>query len=218
MHVGGRTTVYRWHVTDPVRFEKSLRFEIEHTGPIMSIEGQRLKPYGERSDHYSSVAFWYQTGKAKRFAEIPPVDERLPQTNEIEGVGLLDRNGVRVSKGSETMDDNRDYRLRGKPLWFQPSAEAAESWIEIDFPATEAGPNQVTLDLVHSVEEGAWAIMLNGQSAAKRVVLDNEEMSVEAHSLGVHELKAEKNTLRFEPLDGKTPKLGLARIRLKPIE
>jgi hypothetical protein len=217
MHIGGRTTVYRWHITDPIRFEESLRFEIEHTGPIMDIEGQRLAPYGERSDHYSSVAFWYQAGKAKRFAEIPPVDERLPHSNEIEGAGLLDRNGVRVSAGAEASGANSDFRLRGSPLWFQPSSPGVESWIEVDFPVAEAGPFHVALDLVHSAEKGAWKIMLNGQPAAGRVVLESPEMSVESHSLGVCQMNAGKNILRFEPLDGERVKLGLAGIRLKPI-
>lgn len=43
-----QTTVYRLHVPDPVRFDKSIRVTLEHTWP------------GGQSYDYSSVAYWYQ--------------------------------------------------------------------------------------------------------------------------------------------------------------
>ncbi|MBN1818118.1 MAG: DUF2961 domain-containing protein [Sedimentisphaerales bacterium] len=47
---------YRWHLLDPVHFTRSLRVEIEHRGNSnQSEEGFFL----ERSDFFSSVAFWY---------------------------------------------------------------------------------------------------------------------------------------------------------------
>ena len=36
--LGAKYTLYRWHIQDPVRFTRSFRFEIEHTGWITGDE------------------------------------------------------------------------------------------------------------------------------------------------------------------------------------
>lgn len=54
---GGRTTVYRWHVRDPIRFKEHIRVTIE-----------RLYSYHIVSQ-FGSVAFWYQ---------LEPITEREP--------------------------------------------------------------------------------------------------------------------------------------------
>lgn len=70
LHVGARASAYRWHVTDPVRFNKSLRLEIEHVGPSIAEDGTPTG-YGERPDDFSSAAFWYQAEPHKTFPAIP---------------------------------------------------------------------------------------------------------------------------------------------------
>lgn len=60
----GRMTAYRWHVFEPIRFEKSLRV-------TMRCHGWDVQA---RQDDYSSVAFWYQTEPHKPFPPLPPVD------------------------------------------------------------------------------------------------------------------------------------------------
>jgi len=62
----GRHTMYRFHIEDPVTFDKSLRVTIEH--------GQA----NDRGDDYSSVGYWYQTEPHKKFPALPPVADRLP--------------------------------------------------------------------------------------------------------------------------------------------
>jgi hypothetical protein len=63
---GSKATVYRFHIPDPVPFEKSIRVTIEHGHA------------NDRSDLYSSVAYWYQSEPHKPFPAIPAVTERLP--------------------------------------------------------------------------------------------------------------------------------------------
>ena len=78
MNMGGRITAYRWHVYDPVFFEESLRFEIEHRGNAFYEDLSLADAYSrERADFYSSVAFWYQTGKAKESDPLPSFAERM---------------------------------------------------------------------------------------------------------------------------------------------
>lgn len=62
-----RITVYRYHVADPVIFHKSIRVSIEHGHA------------NDRSDDYSSTAYWYQTLPAPPFPPFPAVAERLPR-------------------------------------------------------------------------------------------------------------------------------------------
>lgn len=61
----GKITLYRFHIEDPICFEKSIRVTIEHGHA------------NRRSDDYSSVAYWYQTEPHKVF-NILPVKKRLP--------------------------------------------------------------------------------------------------------------------------------------------
>jgi len=62
----GKWTVYRFHVPDPIVFQKSIRVTIEHGHA------------NHRSDDYSSTAYWYQTLPHKEFDQILPVEKRLP--------------------------------------------------------------------------------------------------------------------------------------------
>jgi hypothetical protein len=62
-----RFGMYRWHVTDPIRFEKSLRVTIQALGWRY---GGRYLPL---QDDISSVAFWYQDRPA---TSAPPFPDR----------------------------------------------------------------------------------------------------------------------------------------------
>ncbi len=63
----GKVTWYRYHILDPIYFEKSIKVTMEH--------GHANK----RSDDYSSTAYWYQTEPHKKFKPLPPVEKRLPR-------------------------------------------------------------------------------------------------------------------------------------------
>ncbi len=62
----GKHSQYRYHVEDPVRFQRSLLFSIEHGHA------------NDRQGDWSSTAYWYQTEPHKRFPALLPVDQRLP--------------------------------------------------------------------------------------------------------------------------------------------
>jgi hypothetical protein len=91
--LGNWGTMYRWHLADPVRFTRSLRFEIEHKGWMSADETTTGKVEGhvERDDDFATVAFWYQVGQPKRFATMPALKERkLPEIDAVvEGAELL---------------------------------------------------------------------------------------------------------------------------------
>ncbi len=60
-----RFGLYRWHILDPVRFEKDLKITIQDLG---WRHGGRYLP--QKSD-ISSVAFWYQTDPHGKFPKLP---------------------------------------------------------------------------------------------------------------------------------------------------
>ncbi len=67
----GKISYYRYHIADPVNFEKSIRVTIEHGH------------CNHRSDDWSSTAYWYQTEPHAAFPPLPPATERLPVDEEV---------------------------------------------------------------------------------------------------------------------------------------
>lgn len=85
----GRTHVYRFHIADPVFFDKSLRFSIEH---------------GHNNNltlDIASVAYWYQGDPHKPYPALPSRQERAPKPF----IGVVDihrwRNEWRKSLGGD---------------------------------------------------------------------------------------------------------------------
>lgn len=64
-----RFGLYRWHIPDPIRFEKDIRVTIQALG--WRSGGRYLK----LRDDIASVAYWYQTEPHKPFPKLPSRDE-----------------------------------------------------------------------------------------------------------------------------------------------
>jgi hypothetical protein len=63
----GKHSIYRYHIEDPIFFDKSIRVTIEHG------HGNKL------TLDYASTAYWYQTEPHGSFPALLPVDQRLPR-------------------------------------------------------------------------------------------------------------------------------------------
>ncbi len=63
----GKNSLYRFHIEDPIYFERSIRVSIEH-GHANNL-----------SNDYSSTAYWYQAEPHKPFPPLLPVEARLPR-------------------------------------------------------------------------------------------------------------------------------------------
>jgi hypothetical protein len=61
-----RFGLYRWHIPDPIRFEKDLRVTIQALG---WQKGGRYLPL---QDDIASVAWWYQSEPHAKFPPLPP--------------------------------------------------------------------------------------------------------------------------------------------------
>lgn len=64
-----RFGMYRWHITDPVRFDKDLKVTIQDLG--WKSGGTYLPLH----DNISSVAYWYQTEPHTPFPKLPSKSE-----------------------------------------------------------------------------------------------------------------------------------------------
>ena len=64
-----RFGLYRWHITDPIRFENDLKVTIQALG--WTGNGRYLP----LQDDIASVAFWYQTEPHQTFTALPSKDE-----------------------------------------------------------------------------------------------------------------------------------------------
>jgi hypothetical protein len=64
---GGKNSMYRFHVEDPIRFARSIRVTIE-TGHDNAL-----------GNDYSSTAYWYQRGDKQDLPPLPDVAARLPR-------------------------------------------------------------------------------------------------------------------------------------------
>ncbi len=65
---GQRFGLYRWHIADPVRFEKNLKVTIQALG----WQGPRYLPL---QDDIASVAYWYQTEPHAKFPPLPAANK-----------------------------------------------------------------------------------------------------------------------------------------------
>lgn len=67
-----RFGMYRWHITDPIRFKRDLRVTIQALG---WRSGRQLGEYLPLQDDIASVVYWYQTEPHAKFPALPKKDE-----------------------------------------------------------------------------------------------------------------------------------------------
>ncbi len=68
----GKISYYRYHIEDPIYFTKNIKVKIEHGHA------------NQRSDDWSSTAYWYQQEPHKEFKPMLSVAERMPKENPKE--------------------------------------------------------------------------------------------------------------------------------------
>jgi hypothetical protein len=65
-----RFGLYRWHIMDPIRFERNLKVTIQALG----WHGDANSRYLPLQDDIASVAYWYQTEPHAPFPKLPEKD------------------------------------------------------------------------------------------------------------------------------------------------
>ena len=117
--VPGYQTSYRFHLTDPVRFARSLRVTMEHG-------------HGNHSaNDWASTAYWYQSLPGPSLT-VPPVAQRLPLRNgDLGVVPVLPPLAVPAPPGGLTDEQRRmsaQHRDRVQRQQEEWAAETAARW------------------------------------------------------------------------------------------
>lgn len=187
------TTVYRWHVPDPIPFRKSLRFELEHKGVTFAPDGKIVSHAAERADDFSSVAFWYQTEPHKPFPLLPAGYARLyfGPKDVLEAESLIPK--VTASAG-DVIRQGLPATSGGAILHWKP--QSPDQTIEIPFEIREAGTYDLRLLLVKSWDYGTYAISLDGQDLGQPLDLYAPAIMPHDHRLTTREFRPGYHTLR----------------------
>ncbi len=192
-NTGDRGTAYRFHITDPVPFKKSLRVEIEHKGSQTFPDG-KVDGFIERDDLMSSVALWYQTEPHQPWPALPPGPERLPFHEQNLVVGWQ---AVPTAKHSIAPCEVQQIGgvTDGKQLWFRPTDD--QGWLEVTFDLAQDRSVELYGKLVHSWDYGIYRVKLDGRELA---VMDlyNPAVTPTSHRWGARKLTAGQHVLRFE--------------------
>ena len=157
--LGARMTAYRWHLLDPIPFQSSLKFEIEHRGWTYTAKGEVKSSFGERTDLISSVAYWYQEGIAVGQPPLPYGSARLPQGNaqqiEVEqALGDCKADGGKASISPELFW-SKDVIL------FE--AATKEARIEVPFDVPEDGDYEIYTEVAQASDYGIYTVLLDGK-------------------------------------------------------
>lgn len=153
--------VYRYHIENPVAFTKSLKATIEHGHA------------NDRSDDFSSVAFWYQSEPHAAFPALPAAEERLPggapkpfqEENAIEAESLL--NLIQDATASEQdLSGFGGQWSNGSHIWFQPDGPHTYAF-SVELSGAEAAIPGMTLWYTCAPDYGTVELWINGAKAAE---------------------------------------------------
>lgn len=206
--LGMRATMYRWHIVDPIRFTKSLRFTFEHTGWMSADETETGKVDGHvpRQDDIATVAFWYQVGSPPPREPMPDLAGRtFPDLdNTIQGSAMI--GSVRHSPGTVALQKGYDWTGDGQ-IFFQPTTDSA--YLDVTFAVDTAELRGLVLRMTHAPDYGRWRIRVDGTTAdslsdypdwGPRGPLDLYAANLEVRDiyLGSYTLSPGEHTIRFE--------------------
>ena len=185
----GRINTYRWHIEDPIPFEKSFTFIIEHggTNDMPNVE-------------YASVAFWYQTHPHPTFPPLP--EELIPLSSmskpQIEGESLLE--DAQVTGGHlqvQNMETFNGSWSNDEHLWWingKPGDKLALP-VEVD----RAREYELVGFFTRAPDYGIFKISVNGRDQGN--LFDGFHPDVEPSgpvSFGMVELDKGANTITLE--------------------
>jgi hypothetical protein len=170
--VGHRTSLYRFHVNDPIPFRTSFKFEVEHWPWVSEF------PNTGR-DYFSSLGFWYQKGlhkpwpRLEKLVQSEPWDPakgrwRVPGALEAEDLGVL---AFKSAKG----EAGRPERLllmpnqSGDHMLLFDSGGAGE--VSLAVPAERDGVYTVKVHFLRAPDYGIVRLSVNGAAAGEPVDL-----------------------------------------------
>ncbi len=218
--VGGHTSAYRWHVTDPIVFKKGIKVTFEHFGWIAPDENPNNKAtsWNEREDDYASVAFWYQTGKPTFTARAPHARERTLPNIERTVVHARDFKDAKHHGEGEAVAQALDAYMGGEQLLYK-ATKAEGAWLEIPFEVKKKEPLRLLLNMTKAEDFGRYQAYLDGTKLGGVMDFFSAKIVNEEFHLLDFWPEAGSHTLRLECV-GKNPQsegyyCGIESVRLR---
>lgn len=72
----GFISMYRWHLPDPIYWEKECRITIQQIGYSSEKRKETGHALYERQDDWSSATFWYEPVPSEKLPEMPDLESR----------------------------------------------------------------------------------------------------------------------------------------------
>ncbi len=213
---GSLHAAYRWHIADPVPFDKSFKMQIETKGQQRLADGS-WDNYARLADDYSSVAYWYQTEPHAPFPALPKAADRLyAPPVVIEAESLIDKvtpeKPYRVVQKIELLSG-------GAQILFEPPTEQAEMQVPIKAP--KPGRYIVKLKFLCSFDFGIYKFEMGDKLSAPAIDTLFTGESTKSLKLGMISFGEEPIPLKMKCV-GKNPSsagyfLGFDSIELLPV-
>ena len=175
--VGQHASAYRWHIHDPIVFQKGIKVTFEHFGWVAPDENplNRSTSWNEREDDYSSVAFWYQAGKPTFTARAPHARERRLPSLERVIVYARDFAEARWHGSGQAAPQQLDL-YPGPQLLYRPT-QGQGAWLELPFEIKRKEPLRLLLNATRSYDFGKYQAYLNGVKLGPVMDFYNENIS-----------------------------------------
>lgn len=191
--VGGHTSAYRWHIPDPIVFEKGIKVTFEHFGwisPDENPDGKSMS-WNEREDDYASVAFWYQTGTPTFAARAPwGSARRLPSLERVTAYAADFRSAAHRGSG-DAIAQSLGIFEHPQALYMPKTSE--DAWFEVPFEVSAKEPLRLVLNLAKSYDFGRYQATLiaparsgNGESVKIDLGSPIDLYSAEVEDAEVH--------------------------------
>jgi len=147
------TTVYRWHIPDPVRFRKHIRVTIEHTwDPSVTND-------------FSCVAFWYQTKPNSHRAPLPKLRSDWPQEHHSrqQVATELELNATMLEEGLRAEGIKVSARTARSPVSGLLQIEPGDQPVRIPVPVGGSGAYSVQVRPYTEGFEGEAKMAVEGE-------------------------------------------------------
>jgi hypothetical protein len=218
--IGGHTSAYRWHIEDPIVFQKGIRVTLEHYGWISPDENPEYKTtsWNERQDDYSSVAFWYQTGKPTFNPTMPTAQQRWLPSLDPQIIYASDFVGDKYhGPGSVSVQELPDLYSKAQ-LFYSPSS-AENGWIEIPFKVEKKEPVRLLIMATQAPDYGIYQALLNGVKIGSKMDFYNKDIRSNEYHLLDFWPEPGDYTLRLECVGknhfSEAAKCGIESVRLR---
>lgn len=195
-------SLYRWHIPDPICFEKDLRVTIQALG--WGKDGK----YKKLAADIASVAYWYQTEPHAAFPKLPSLKERTTRQESLvvkaTVKGALEGEDLRVIAKSAGKTTKQQTGLHGRTAW----SKGAHLWwtdakpgdtLDLAIPVARAGKCRLKVRLTKACDYGIVQLCLDGKKLGDPIDLYNDQaIPADPIDLGVHQLEKREHVLRVE--------------------